>query len=314
MNTKAVIAKGFQLPGHFFFSNYFYGLCAVALSIEASLQQQVLLNGFLYYFLVFITTVLYYSYPYIKKTTKPTTNPRTLWYNEHYQLMRWNQIIITIILSIALMLFLKDHGSEVLQMTLRQWMVLTVFPIVAALYYGSSSGMGKYNLRRIGWLKPFIIGFTWAGLVTVYPVLFHSIINKQEYAPGWIGLLLFIKNFMFITLLCIMFDVKDFATDSLYRMRTFVVRLGLRTTVVYLLLPLALIGLGTFIYYATTHQFNWVKVSLNTIPFILLILVAISLLRRRRPLLYYLIVVDGLMLVKAVCGILAMLYFQRSLS
>jgi len=88
----------------------------------------------------------------------------------------------------------------------------------------------------------------------------------------------------------------------------------LRTTVVYLLLPLALIGLGTFIYYATTHQFNWVKVSLNTIPFILLILVAISLLRRRRPLLYYLIVVDGLMLVKAVCGILAMLYFQRSLS
>jgi hypothetical protein len=309
MNTKTLSIKRFQLPGHFFFSNYFYGVCAVALSTEASLQQQFPLNGFLYYFLVFITTVLYYAYPYIRVTKKPTTNPRTIWYNEHYQLMRWNQIIITIILLVALGIFLKNHGTEVLSMTARQWVMFLVFPIVAALYYGNNSGMGKYNLRKIGWLKPFVIGFTWAGLVTVYPVLFHTVIKGEEYSPGLVGLFLFIKNFMFITLLCILFDVKDFATDHLYRMRTFVVRWGIRKTILSLLLPLALIGLATFIYYATTHQFNWMKVMLNTIPFLLLISVAISLLRRRRPLLYYLIVVDGLMLVKAVCGIIAMLYF-----
>jgi hypothetical protein len=309
MNTKPPLVKGLKLPGHFFFSNYFYGVCAVALSIEASLQQQFALNGLLYYFLVFITTVLYYAYPYIRKTTKPTTNPRTIWYNEHYQLMRWNQIIITIILTLALAIFLKEHGVNVLNMTVRQWIMFLVFLIIAALYYGSNTLMGKYNLRRIGWLKPFVIGFTWAGLITVYPVLFHTVIKGEEYTPGWVGLFLFIKNFMFVTLLCILFDVKDFATDHLYRMRTFVVRLGLRKTILSLLLPLALIGLATFIYYAATHQFNWVKVLLNTIPFLLLIAVAISLLRRRRPLLYYLIVVDGLMLVKAVCGIIAMIYF-----
>jgi hypothetical protein len=309
MNTKPLSIKQFQLPGHFFFSNYFYGVCAVALSIEASLQQQFPLNGFLYYFLAFITTVLYYAYPYIRITKKPTTNPRTIWYNEHYQLMRWNQIIITIILSVALGIFLKNHGTEVLSMTAPQWGMFLVFPIVAALYYGSNSGMGKYNLRRIGWLKPFVIGFTWAGLVTVYPVLFQTVIKGEEYSPGLVGLFLFIKNFMFITLLCILFDVKDFATDHLSRMKTFVVRLGIRKTILSLLLPLALIGLATFIYYAATHQFNWMKVMLNTIPFLLLISVAISLLRRRRPILYYLVVVDGLMLVKAVCGIIAMLYF-----
>jgi 4-hydroxybenzoate polyprenyltransferase len=309
MNTKPLLLKGFQLPGHFFFSNYFYGICAVGLSIEASLQQQIPLNGFLYYFLIFITTILYYAYPYIRKTTMPTTNPRTIWYNEHYQLMRWNQIIITIILSVALAIFLKDHVGEVLNMTGRQWTMFLVFPIVGALYYGSNSSMGKYNLRRIGWLKPFVIGFTWAGLVTVYPGLFHTVIKEVEYSPGLVGLFLFIKNLMFVTLLCILFDVKDFASDRLYRMRTFVVRLGLRKTIVYLLLPLALIGLATFIGYAATHQFNWMKVVLNAIPFLLLIAVAVSLLRRRRSLLYYLIVVDGLMLAKAVCGIIAMLYF-----
>jgi hypothetical protein len=309
MNTKPILIKAIQLPAHFFFSNYFYGACAVALSMEASLQQQFLLNGFFYYFLVFIATVLYYTHPYIHKTTMPTTNPRTVWYNEHYQLMRWNQIIITIILLMALVIFLRIYVIEVLNMTTRQWMMFLVFPIVASLYYGGGRGIGKYNLRRIGWLKPFVIGFTWAGVITVYPGLFHCIIRGERYASGWIGVLLFIKNFMFITLLCILFDVKDFATDHLYRIRTFVVKLGIRKTIFSLLLPLALMGLATFIFYATTHQFNWMKVVLNIIPFLLLIVVAVSLLRRRRPLLYYLIVVDGLMLVKAVCGIIAMAYF-----
>ncbi|MEI9809109.1 MAG: hypothetical protein WDO16_15290 [Bacteroidota bacterium] len=73
-------------------------------------------------------------------------------------------------------------------------------------------------------------------------------------------------------------------------------------------LPLALAGLGTFIYYAITHQFNQIKLLLNVIPFVLLALVAWSL-RRRRSILYYLVVVDGLMLIKALCGSIAMLYF-----
>ena len=45
-----------------FFSNYFYGICAIALSIEASLQQQFPLNGVAYFLLVFGVTVLYYCY------------------------------------------------------------------------------------------------------------------------------------------------------------------------------------------------------------------------------------------------------------
>src|SRR5690242_4412391 len=91
--------RKFRIPGHFFFSNYFYGLCAVALSVEAMLQQRVPLNGFLYFFLVFIATVLYYTYPYLHRTEKKTANPRTNWYNQHYGLMRWNQVLSTFILG-----------------------------------------------------------------------------------------------------------------------------------------------------------------------------------------------------------------------
>ncbi|WP_315817496.1 hypothetical protein [Paraflavitalea speifideaquila] len=69
-----------------FFGNYFYGLCAVALSIEASLQQQYPLNSGLYYTLVFCATILYYTRAYITEVAVETTNKRTNWY---MQFKRW---------------------------------------------------------------------------------------------------------------------------------------------------------------------------------------------------------------------------------
>jgi hypothetical protein len=105
-----------------------------------------------------------------------------------------------------------------------------------------------------------------------------------------------------------MFDIKDYSTDYISSLRTFVVRLGLRKTIYSILLPLSAIGLGTFVYYAVKNHFHPMKVILNVIPFLLLLAVAYSLLKRR-TILYYLVVVDGLMLIKAICGTLAMVYF-----
>lgn len=113
---------------------------------------------------------------------------------------------------------------------------------------------------------------------------------------------------MFVTVLCIMFDIKDYAVDHNLQIKTFVVTRGLRYTIFYILLPLCFLGLGSFIIYGITRNFHQMKILLNTIPFILLISVAYSM-HRRKPLLYYLAIIDGLMLVKAICGSLAMVYF-----
>jgi hypothetical protein len=308
MNNQLTIKRNNSLTEFVFFGNYFYGLCAVALSIEATLQQRFPLDSPGYFVLVFLATVLYYTHPYVRKCSYISSNPRTNWYTRNYTLVRWSQSTITAILIAALTWFLWDHGNTLLNMPAKQWLLIFIFPFVAALYYGINSLSGKYNLRKIGWLKPFIIGFTWAGLVTVYPVLYYDIINDRSYQFNWIGGLLFIKNLMFVAVLCIMFDVKDYSTDYINRLKTFVVGMGLRKTIFYILLPLTILGLLSFIYYAQSHHFNQIKVLLNTIPFILLIVAAFSL-RKRRPLLYYLIVIDGLMLVKAICGSIAMTWF-----
>jgi 4-hydroxybenzoate polyprenyltransferase len=222
--------------------------------------------------------------------------------------MRWGQFIILISLLVLLHLFLLKNGETMLHLPFRYWLLIFIFPLTAFLYYNTGLLPTKYNLRKIGWLKPFIIGFAWAGAVTIYPVLFHSIINKQQYHPGLPGSLLFLKNFLFITLLCVMFDVKDYAADYMAKVKTFVVRIGLRKTIFYILFPISFSGLCVFIYYAIDHHFHAGKLLLNIIPFVLLMAISFSLCRRR-PLLYYLCIVDGLMIVKAVCGSLAMLFF-----
>ncbi len=285
------------------FGNYFYGCCAVALSVEATLQQQYPLNPPQYYLLLFCVTVVYYTHAYIAEPAQSDgANKRTAWYSRHRRFVRYSQLSLTVIALVSAAALLVPLWQNILQMQVHQWIILLIFPLVAGLYYGSVlPGSGAYNLRKLGWIKPFVIGFVWAGAVTWHPVIFHDLQNNLHSNPGLVGFLLFIKNFMFITMLCIMFDIKDYAADHNQHLKTLVVQLGLRHTLFYVLIPLTAVGLGTFVLYGVLRHFPVLRILINTIPFVLLIIVAYSL-HRRKSILYYLAIIDGLMLVKAVCG------------
>jgi hypothetical protein len=292
-----------------FFGNYFYGICAVALTIEASLQQRYPLNGFLYYLAVFACTVLYYTKAYITEKVRDTSNARAVWYAAYNRVIVRTQLGFTVLLAIMAIGFLATEWKAILKMSWLEWAMLFLFPAVAALYYGiNHKSLARYNLRNIGWLKPFVIGFTWAGLVTVYPILYYDVTHQQPLAIKLIGLLLFLKNFMYITLLSILFDIKDYSADHNRQLKTFVVKAGLRKTIFFIIIPLSIIGLGCFLAYGFLHQFSPMKIALNTIPFLLLIMVTYSM-QRRKSLFYYLVLIDGLMLIKACCGIIAMIFF-----
>lgn len=265
-----------------FFGNYFYGVCAVGLAIEANLQQFYPLNDWRFYVMVFSLTVLYYTKAYLPHTPPKTNNPRSQWYFRNKKLMINSQLFFTIILAICLAWFAIENWRAILHMGFFDWFLLFAFPVFGALYYGvENSKLGKYNLRKIGWMKPFVIGFVWSGLVTIYPVLYYNVQHALHYIPTFIGNLLLLKNFMFVTVLSIMFDIKDYASDVNHQVHTFVVRVGLRKTIFYILIPLSLLGFGSFITYGTTHHFSNMKILLNTIPFISLIMVAYSLHRRK---------------------------------
>lgn len=293
---------------YIFFSNYFYGICAVALSIEASLQQRLPLNSISFYVFIFALTALYYTKAYITEKRKNKGNPRSDWYWENKNFIIGSQICLTIIVLIYIAFVLYRHFDFILHLPLMLWASIFIFPFVAALYYGiNHPRIRRFSLRNIGWLKPFIIGFVWAGLVNIYPLVMYDIVHELVYVPDIIGILLFVKNFMFVTVLCIMFDIKDYAADNNLQLKTFVVKAGLRKTIFFILIPLSLLGLSSFILFGVIRHFSFLKISLNVVPFLLLIMVAYSL-HKRKSIFYYLIVIDGLMLIKALCGITAMTF------
>ena len=292
-----------------FFGNYFYGLCAITLSIEAALQQNIPLNTVGYYIAIFAATTLYYTKAYMSITTADISNNRSVWYVANKKSMVVSQIVLTIIFLVSGCLLFHTILPNILYITPLEWLLIFSIPIVSAGYYGINlPTITHKNLRSLGWLKPFIIGFVWAGMVTIYPVIYYHITTNTLYQITVFGCLLFIKNFMFVTVLCIMFDIKDYAADHNQQLKTFVVSVGLRKTIFLIIIPLSCIGLITFELYAILHHFSVLRTVINTIPFILLLVVAYSL-HRRKSILYYLAVIDGLLLVKSICGIIAMCYF-----
>lgn len=287
---------------HFFFGNYFYGCCVVALAIEANLQQGFPPNRVLFYTLLFTVTVLYYTHAYLSEQ-QPVTNPRSEWYLQHKKQVFWSQLLFTLIAAAISVYLGLQWYSRLSGIRAWQWAVLLVFPLMAVWYYGNQIPLiTGYSLRTHGWIKPFVIGFIWAGIVTIYPAFFAALDNNQSYQPGIFHVLLFIKNGMFITMLCMLFDIKDYAADHNEELKTFVVRYGLRKTLFFIIIPLTLVGLGVFLAYGLTHSFPLLRMVINSIPFILLIIVTYHM-HRRKTILYYLAIIDGMMLIKALCGI-----------
>lgn len=300
------MAPGNRITNTLFYGNYFYGLCAVALAIEAGLQQQYPLNHALFYVILFCSTIVYYTIPYREEKEGLIVNSRSIWYKRNAQFVKYTQLLFSAIAVLCTGLYVVKFWQDIFQLSIIEWLLLLIFPIMGVMYYGIDN---KSNLRKIGLLKPFIIGFIWAGLVTTYPIIFSRIENNINPPFEWMNFWLFVKNTMYVGILCIMFDIKDYADDHRQKLNTIIVKTGLRKTLFNVILPLTILGFVSFIYWGISHQFPIGKIVLNTVPFILLVWVVYSLSVKRRNVLYYLTVVDGLMLVKALCGSLAMLYF-----
>lgn len=283
------------------------GICALAQAVEsAALLRLPLGNAWLLNF-VFAATVLFYTYPYVRRGPVTDGNPRTQWYRRHFSFVCGSQIFLTLWLVAGAAAFYWTYHPAIGKMSLAEWGLLAVFPLVGAFYYGGRFLSYGFNLRRVGWLKPFIIGFAWAGLTLVYPVLFSRIQYDHRLTLTWFPFMLFLKSFMFVSMLAILFDIKDRAADVESGLDTWVVRFGLRKTLYNVTLPLTVLGVLTFLTYATARGFSMPRMLLVLVPFALLMLAIISL-KKPRSLLYYLVVIDGLMLAKALFGIAAAAY------
>jgi 1,4-dihydroxy-2-naphthoate octaprenyltransferase len=176
------------------------------------------------------------------------------------------------------------------------------------LYYFDNKKYPFINLRSYGLLKPVVIGCIWAGVGVYAPYLYLKL--SQQYYKGMSHLpILFVSNALYISVIAVLFDIKDFESDANKQMKTLVVRIGLTKTINWFVVPLAALILLATLRYSYLHQFTGYQILLNTIPLILLISVSYQM-HQRKSILYYLAIIDGLIVVKAACGLIATLLFS----
>lgn len=297
-----------------FYGNYFYGLCAVALLLETTIQLDLGVDEPLVYLIAFLTTLLFYNYPYTRirntghlDTTGLTSgeSPRVTWYLKNRKAVRFSNLSAGVILIMAVFKLLLTYPELFTNSTPLVYLILLVFPIAGLLYYGITISRVKLNLRQIGWFKPFLIGFVWAGMTYVYPICFVWLTGHKPVQFEFLHYMLFAKSVMYIAMLAILFDIKDYVSDQKNQLGTFIVKFGMKNTMVYIIIPLTLVGIMMFASYALIHQFSPGKIALTMIPFILLIASTLSF-RKKRSLLFYLIIIDGLMIIKAFFSSIAM--------
>lgn len=292
----------------FFYGNFFAGICAVMLCIETNMQHGFLLNGIHFYTIIFLGTSYYYTYTYLKNLPNDLFDDRATWYKNNTAHLKQFQNIILIFLIADIIFFIYKYYTAFTVMSSIQYGQILLFPLVAFTYTFNLLPFPELKkLRRIGWLKPFIIGFVWSGFVSVYPIIFYQIqTNAENTIFAMPSGLLWLKNFLFISTLCVMFDLKDFDVDKKEGLKTFAVQFGVQNTIRYIIIPLVIVCITAFAYYIHLNNFPYPRIILNLIPYLFLILISFSLLKKKRKIIFYLFVIDGLMILKAICGIMGM--------
>jgi 4-hydroxybenzoate polyprenyltransferase len=286
-----------------FYGHYFYGLCAAAQVAETTAQLALPQNWWLYC-LSFVVTTLFYNYPYSRPGAN-STDPRVIWHARHRRGWRWIQRATLVMVFVLVAWMLWRHHDALQHMTVIEWAALLVFPAVGALYYRVPRLSPRLSLRRVGWLKPFVIGFVWSGLVVAYPILFARLQYGVVVPLAVLPVMLFIKTLMFVAVLAMLFDIKDHEADRRHGVGTIVALVGLEATLFRVSIPLTILGMATFVSYALMHELSAARMALVLAPFVLLVAGILSL-RTPRPIIYYLTVIDGLMLAKAFLDVLSM--------
>lgn len=292
-----------------FYGNFFYAICAVALCIETNLVHNLSLDVFPFYLLIFFCTWIYYTMIYVRSVGTKNYDERTLWYRRNLKIIKLLlKITLALVATFTVYLIIKNLLAFY-WFTAFQWLMIFAFPLVAALYTFKFPFFYFRKIRQIGWLKPFIVGFTWSGWVTVYPLLVWQVQRADSAKVTVIPSGLFwLQNFLFISILAIIFDIKDYRTDLRLHLNTYPAKLGIRNTFRYVIYPVAILNIAVFFLFQRQRNFSYVQTVIQITPYLLLIWVILTH-RKPRRVLYYLVAIDGLLLLKAICGIISISFF-----
>jgi 1,4-dihydroxy-2-naphthoate octaprenyltransferase len=253
-------------------------------------------------------TVYYYNHSYLLESIDDAPNQRTIWVREHAGRIKKIQKLLFVFLVVGGSYELYTLFPGIHLIGIDDILYCCLIGLGSFLYYFDTKKYPFLNLRSYGLLKPVVIGCIWAGVGVYAPYLFLKLTDQHYTGMSHLPIL-FVSNALYITVIAVLFDIKDFESDANKQMKTLVVRMGLTKTINWFVVPLGALILMATLRYSYLHQFTGYQILLNTIPLILLISVSYQM-HQRKSILYYLAIIDGLIVVKAACGLIATLLFS----
>jgi 4-hydroxybenzoate polyprenyltransferase len=290
----------------FFFGNYFYACCAVALSIETCFYFNYGPLQWLPLGIIFMATLIYYNLAYIKAATITSNagNYRSSWYTQHITLLKKLQLLFILLCSAAIIYFVILYSNSIIRQKPKSLCIIGSVFVLSALYYPNTL-LGNYSIRTLGWAKPFLIAYVWSGVVTLLPLFGNAVItNSVFYVTPKLWLYTGV-NFVFIAALSILFDVKDYTDDYNVNVKTLALQLGTKKVINYVVVPLLL--LACMLQMAYLKLYHNATYEILLVPFYITVITQANKLLTEKSILYYLIIIDGLMLLKALLGIFIVL-------
>lgn len=271
------------------FSSIFISLCAVAMCIETNILLGLPLNNFSFYCFVFGATLAQYNMHYLAKTIAVKNSQRLAWSQNKKQL---HLVLVIVGMVLILFSFFSFH--------LKHFIILACLGGISFLYsFPFLPFDKKRRIKDYGFLKIMTITLLWTLVTVWFPV------NSMAF-DKYLFFFVFVKRFVFMFILCLLFDIRDIDIDSEEKINTLAVRLGKKKSylISYLLLIVFIILVFAQYFYLPQPGFLIAMLISGVATFI-----TVEVSKKNNSDYVFLAGIDGMMLFQAILIFLFSLKF-----
>jgi len=264
---------------HFILSHsIFIAFCAAALSWQTLQLLYLPPNGYLLAFIFFSALGGYNAYWILSSYS----------FNRHIAfpsfLQKRASSFLVLIAAVAGMFFCFAHLHLFMYNLLIAGLLLAVYSLPVTPF------KRLHFMQKAGVLKTILLALAWTIITTMVPLQI-SILSM-----GHTALLIFISRFLFMLMLCIIFDKRDAAVDKLRGLQSLATEI--KPVVLHYLIGFIFIGYIFSTYLMLPQQVSLARIIALVITGLVTIFVYISSLKKRGYFFYY-FAVDGLMFLSA---------------
>jgi len=247
--------------------------------IETNLLLHLPLNNIGFYSFVFGATLVQYNLHYLAKKSALPHSMRFQWSKKNRTAHQALACAGVILIIAGLFSFQLHHFIFLLFLG-----AITLFYSLPVLPFTN-----KKRLKDFGVLKIITLTLLWTLVTVWFPV-------SQAYYTDVSFLLIFLRRFIFIFVLCLVFDIRDTEIDSQENRRTIPVITGIKRAYFICYVLLVLFVLLSLIQYVKIPDI----VQLNAMLFsAVATFVMIEYVKKNRSDIAYLACLDGMMLLQA---------------